>query len=232
MKDELIEKLETASAQEGLQLLNSQGDGKLVFSTSFGIEDQVITDMVFGGALGNIEVFTLDTGRLFPETYATWDKTLLNYGKKIKPYYPEQEAVEAFVEANGINGFYGSVALRKSCCGIRKIVPLQRALSGASVWVTGLRAEQSAYRSGMQKVEWDDTHQLYKYNPLMDWSFEQVQEYIKKNAVPYNPLHDKGFVSIGCAPCTRAVKEGEDFRAGRWWWEDASKKECGLHTHN
>lgn len=232
MKDELIEKLETASAQEGLQLLNSQGDGKLVFSTSFGIEDQVITDMVFGGALGNIEVFTLDTGRLFPETYATWDKTLLNYGKKIKPYYPEQEAVEAFVEANGINGFYGSVALRKSCCGIRKVVPLQRALSGASVWVTGLRAEQSANRSGMQKVEWDDTHQLYKYNPLMDWSFEQVQEYIKKNAVPYNPLHDKGFVSIGCAPCTRAVKEGEDFRAGRWWWEDASKKECGLHTHN
>lgn len=232
MKDELIEKLETASAQEGLQLLNSQGEGKLVFSTSFGIEDQVITDMVFGGALGNIEVFTLDTGRLFPETYATWDKTLLNYGKKIKPYYPEQEAVEAFVEANGINGFYGSVALRKSCCGIRKVVPLQRALSGASVWVTGLRAEQSANRSGMKKVEWDDTHQLYKYNPLMDWSFEQVQEYIKKNAVPYNPLHDKGFVSIGCAPCTRAVKEGEDFRAGRWWWEDASKKECGLHTHN
>lgn len=232
MKEELKEQLEAVSAEDGLRLLNSLAEGKLVFSTSFGIEDQVITDIVFGQKLNNIEVFTLDTGRLFPEAYATWDKTLLNYSKKIKPYYPNQVAIEAFIENNGINAFYGSVDLRKSCCGIRKVEPLQRALNGVSVWVTGLRAEQSANRSGMQKVEWDDTHQLYKYNPLMDWTFDEVQEYIKKNAVPYNPLHDKGFVSIGCAPCTRAVKEGEDFRSGRWWWEDASKKECGLHTHN
>ncbi|MFP5436885.1 MAG: phosphoadenylyl-sulfate reductase [Bacteroidia bacterium] len=232
MMDALKEQLEAASAADGLKLLNSLADGKLVFSTSFGIEDQVITDMVFGQKLDNIEVFTLDTGRLFAETYATWDKTLLNYSKKIKPYYPEQTAIETFVRDNGINAFYGSVALRKSCCGIRKVAPLQRALQGVSVWVTGLRAEQSANRSDMKKVEWDETHQLYKYNPLMDWTFDQVQEYIRKNAVPYNPLHDKGFVSIGCAPCTRAVQEGEDFRAGRWWWEDASKKECGLHTHN
>lgn len=232
MKEEFKEQLETASAEEGLQLLNSLADGKLVFSTSFGIEDQIITDIIFGQKLNNVEVFTLDTGRMFPETYATWDKTLMNYNKKIKPYYPDRVAVETFVEDNGINGFYGSVPLRKSCCSIRKVEPLQRALQGVSVWVTGLRAEQSANRSDMRKIEWDETHQLYKYNPLMDWTFEQVQEYIKKNAVPYNPLHDKGFVSIGCAPCTRAVKEGEDFRAGRWWWEDASKKECGLHTHN
>ena len=175
MKEELKEQLETASAEDGLRLLNSLAEGKLVFSTSFGIEDQVITDIVFGQKLNNIEVFTLDTGRLFPETYATWDKTLLNYSKKIKPYYPNQVAIEAFIEDNGINAFYGSVDLRKSCCGIRKVEPLQRALNGVSVWVTGLRAEQSTNRSGMQKVEWDDTHKLYKYNPLMDWTFDEVQ---------------------------------------------------------
>lgn len=232
MEEQLKRQLENLPLHEGLQLLNNSMNGKIVFSTSFGIEDQVITDAIFKQKLDNIEVFTLDTGRLFPETYATWDKTLLQYGKKIKPYYPDNNRIEAFVETNGINGFYNSVALRKSCCHIRKVEPLQKALSGAAVWITGLRADQSANRSGMEMIEWDEAYGLYKFNPLLHWSFNEVEAYIKQNAVPYNPLHDQGFISIGCAPCTRAVKPGEDFRAGRWWWEDTSKKECGLHTHN
>lgn len=203
--------------------------GKIVFSTSFGIEDQVLSHAIFQNKIENIEVFTLDTGRLFPETYAVWDKTLLQYGEKIKSYYPNAIDVEDYVNNKGINAFYGSTDLRKECCSIRKVIPLKRALVGVDLWITGLRAEQSNNRNSLEVIEWDEQNQLYKYNPLLDWSTQDVMDYLKKNAVPYNMLHDKGFISIGCAPCTRAIKEGEDFRSGRWWWEDSSKKECGLH---
>ena len=202
---------------------------KIVFSTSFGIEDQVILHAIFSQKIKNIEVFTLDTGRLFPETYQLWDNTLLQYNASIKTYYPNTNQIEEYVQNNGINPFYTSVNLRKECCYIRKVEPLKRALSGAKIWITGLRAEQSDNRNGLNIIEWDEHFQVYKYNPLLHWTTNEVKEYINKNGVPYNILHDKNFVSIGCAPCTRAIKEGENFRDGRWWWEDQSKKECGLH---
>lgn len=199
-----------------------------VFSTSFGIEDQVITHMIFNQRLP-IEVFTLDTGRNFQETYSTWGRTLERYGQTIVPFFPETAAVEQLLRTKGPNSFYDSVDDRKACCHIRKVEPLQRALTGKSVWVTGIRAEQSPNRRDMSPVEWDAERQLIKFHPLFHWTFEQVKAYAEANQVPINPLHNKGFVSIGCAPCTRAVRPGEDFRAGRWWWEDQSKKECGLH---
>jgi phosphoadenosine phosphosulfate reductase len=156
-------------------------------------------------------------------------RTETKYNTKIKVLYPERESVENLVLKQGINGFYDSVDNRKSCCYARKVEPLKRALLGNSIWVTGLRAEQSANRSDMKKLEWDEANQIIKFNPLLDWSFDEMIGYINKNKIPYNPLHDKGFISIGCAPCTRAIMPGEDARAGRWWWED-SKKECGLHA--
>lgn len=230
MTTEIINQLiENNTLSENLKFLSKKVAGKLVFSTSFGIEDQLITDAIFSQKLENIEVFTLDTGRLFSETYATWDKTQLQYNQKIKAYYPAANSLEEFVNTNGINPFYESTELRKQCCHLRKVEPLQRALQGATVWITGLRAEHSPNRNALQVLEWDEQHQLYKYNPLLHWTTEQVKAAVKQKGIPYNVLHDQGFISIGCAPCTRAVKEGEDFRAGRWWWEDTSKKECGLH---
>lgn len=220
---------EESNFEKSLKFLNNTVKDRVVFSTSFGIEDQVITHAIFSQEIENIDVFTLDTGRLFAETYAVWDKTLLQYNKPIKAYYPNTQKVESYVNENGINAFYNSVELRKECCFVRKVEPLGRALNGAKVWITGLRAEQSNNRNTLKKIEWDEDRQLYKYNPLIDWSTEQVVHYLKQNGVPYNSLHDAGFVSIGCAPCTRAIKVGDDFRAGRWWWEDQSKKECGLH---
>lgn len=226
----VLEQLEQKQTlEESLQFLSENFSEKIVFSTSFGIEDQVISHAIFSQKLPNIEVFTLDTGRLFPETYAVWDKTLLQYNAPIRVFYPETNAVENYVNQNGINGFYQSVALRKECCHIRKVAPLQKALQGAKIWITGLRAQQSDNRNDLPLIEWDAVHQLYKYNPLLHWTTEEVLQYVKQNGVPYNTLQDKGYVSIGCAPCTRAIKPGEDFRAGRWWWEDLSKKECGLH---
>ncbi|WP_306352211.1 phosphoadenylyl-sulfate reductase [Flavobacterium sp. '19STA2R22 D10 B1'] len=212
-----------------LRDLSESTSRKIVFSTSFGMEDQVITDLILSDKIPNIEVFTLDTGRLFPETYALWDQTNLRYQKQIKSYYPATETLENFINENGINPFYTTVELRKRCCQIRKVEPLKRALQDAEVWITGLRAEQSANRNTLEMIQWDEEYQLYKYNPLLHWTLENVKDYIKQKGIPYNPLHDKGFVSIGCAPCTRAIREGEDFRAGRWWWEDTTKKECGLH---
>ncbi len=218
------------SIEEQLVFLNELKNEKVVFSTSFGIEDQLISHFIFKNNLTNIEVFTLDTGRLFPETYATWEKTELVYNTKIKSYYPESGLIEEYVNENGINGFYNSVPLRKECCNIRKVLPLQRALKNVDIWITGLRSEQSPNREQMELVEHDENFNLYKINPLINWTFEEVNDFVKKNAIPYNSLHKVGYVSIGCAPCTRAIKEGEDFRAGRWWWEDVSKKECGLHS--
>lgn len=217
------------SLEESLKFLSENFSERIVFSTSFGIEDQVISHVVFSQRLQNIETFTLDTGRLFPETYAVWDKTLLQYNFPIRVYYPDADALENYVNQNGINGFYQSVAHRKECCNIRKVVPLQKALQGAKIWITGLRAQQSDNRNDLEIIEWDAQNQLYKYHPLLHWTTEEVENYLQQKGVPYNTLHHKGFVSIGCAPCTRAIQKGEDFRAGRWWWEDQSKKECGLH---
>jgi phosphoadenosine phosphosulfate reductase len=218
------------SPVEALKSLARVYAGKVVFSTSFGYEDQVITHLLFANEIP-VEVFTLDTGRLFPETYSTWNKTLDKYKRPIKVYYPDANAIEKLVTQKGPNSFYESVENRKECCFVRKVEPLKRALKGNAIWVTGIRAEQSANRKDMPQVEWDEANHIIKYHPLLHWTFEEVKDFVGKNNIPYNPLHDKGFVSIGCAPCTRAVKAGEDFRAGRWWWEDSSKKECGLHVH-
>ncbi|WP_192347178.1 phosphoadenylyl-sulfate reductase [Algoriphagus sp. Y33] len=225
---ELEAQLEQLSAQEGLALIADLFPGKVTFSTSLGQEDQVITQLI---AAGNtpVKIFSLDTGRLFPETLDLLSRTEAKYKRRIKVYYPTTDSVEKLVSDIGINGFYESVENRKSCCFVRKVEPLKRALAGNEVWITGLRAEQSANRSDMKRIEWDETNQIIKYNPLLDWTFEQMIAYIDEKNIPYNPLHDKGFVSIGCAPCTRAIMQGEDARAGRWWWED-SKKECGLHA--
>ncbi|MBK0378808.1 phosphoadenylyl-sulfate reductase [Mucilaginibacter sp. SD-g] len=212
-----------------LQLLAEQFAGEIVFSTSFGWEDQVITHMIFANNIP-IKVFTLETGRLFPETYYVWNRTMEIYGKPVHAYFPEHHLLENMVNAKGPNSFYESVENRKECCGIRKIEPLKRALAGNQCWITGIRAEQSANRQFMSDVEWDEGNQLIKFHPIYHWTLDEVKAYIKQYNIPYNTLHDRGFPSIGCAPCTRAVQPGEDFRAGRWWWEDQSKKECGLHA--
>ena len=213
---------------ESLRVLAEQFPGEIVFSTSFGWEDQAITYMIFENDLP-IKVFTLETGRLFPETYYVWNRTMEMYGKPIHAYYPNNELLEQMVNAKGPSSFYESVENRKECCGIRKIEPLKRALTGNKCWITGIRAEQSANRLDMDNIEWDEQNNLIKFHPIFDWTIDQVKEYIRQHNIPYNTLHDRGFPSIGCAPCTRAVQPGEDFRAGRWWWEDQSKKECGLH---
>lgn len=212
---------------DGLKWLGDHFGSTARFSTSLGLEDQVISYWIGTQGLP-IEVFSLDTGRLFQETYDVLQLTRTKYKLPIKVYYPDATQVEQMVLAKGPNSFYESVENRKECCFIRKVVPLKRALTGAKVWVTGIRADQSANRQSMELVEWDDAHQLIKYNPLLHWSFDEVEKFIKDNNVPVNALHKKGFPSIGCAPCTRAIAEGEDIRAGRWWWE-ASAKECGLH---
>ena len=212
-----------------LHTLAEEFPGQIVFSTSFGWEDQVITHMIFANHIP-IKVFTLETGRLFPETYYVWNRTMEIYEKPIHAYYPVHHLLEDMVNKKGPNSFYESVENRKECCGIRKIEPLHRAVAGNKMWVTGIRADQSANREDMTNVEWDNGNQLFKYHPIFDWTLDDVKEYIKKYNIPYNTLHDKGFPSIGCLPCTRAIQPGEDFRAGRWWWEDQSKKECGLHA--
>lgn len=227
-----IEKLiEGKSAEEILSTLAALSSEKIVFSTSLSYEDQAIAHMIFYNNL-NIEVFTLDTGRLFPETYSVFSSTRERYKKEIKTFYPKTESVEELVSSKGPNSFYESVENRKECCHIRKVEPLKRALSGKTIWITGIRAEHSPNRNDMKNLEWDEGNQIIKIHPLMNWTFEETTAYINKHNIPYNPLHDRGFVSIGCQPCTRAIKGGEDFRAGRWWWEDSSKKECGLHTTN
>jgi phosphoadenosine phosphosulfate reductase len=224
----MIEELENLNLVASLRLVSEKYPNKVVFSTSFGQEDQVITDAIFKNGLA-IQVFTLDTGRLFPETYELMDKTKARYKATFKTYFPNTEKVEQFVESKGFNSFYESVENRKACCGIRKIVGLKRALKGNEVWITGLRAEQSDNRSSMSIWEYDGGNQIFKFNPLVNWSFEQMETYLKDNNVPQNSLHKKGFVSIGCQPCTRAIEPGEHPRAGRWWWEE-SQKECGLHA--
>ena len=227
---QLLDQISGLSISETLALLADRYPDQVTFSTSFSIEDQVIAHHILGSGTP-ISIFTLDTGRLFAETYSVWSTTNNKYGTHVKAYYPDRELLEAYLNEKGPNAFYESVANRKECCYIRKVEPLKRALQGQAVWVTGLRAEHSPERKDHALIEWDDNNKIIKYNPLLHWDTGAVREYISQHDVPYNPLHDKGFVSIGCAPCTRAVRAGEDFRAGRWWWEDAGKKECGLHSN-
>ena len=224
-----ISTLESLPLVEALQeIAAGYAPGEVVFSSSLGQEDQVLTDAIFRNQIP-IRIFSIDTGRLFNETYELLEKTTARYKKSIDLYFPEAGDVEQYVREQGINGFYESVENRKSCCHVRKVVPLNRALANAKVWITGLRAEQSGNRKDMPMVEWMEDRGLYKVNPLIRWSYDQMMDYIRANNVPYNPLHDRGFISIGCAPCTRAIEPGEDARAGRWWWE-TSQKECGLHA--
>ena len=228
MYPELLRKIETLPFPESVQLLAELFPGQVVFSSSLGQEDQVITDAIFKNNI-DVKVFTIDTGRLFPETYDLLDRTIARYKKAIQVYFPESSDVEDFVTNKGIISFYESIENRKSCCHIRKVKPLERALAGAKVWITGLRSAQSANRQQLPMIEWMEDRKLYKFNPLINWQYDEMMSYINSNNVPYNRLHDKGFFSIGCAPCTRAIEPGEDPRAGRWWWE-TSQKECGLHT--
>ncbi|GHV20133.1 phosphoadenosine phosphosulfate reductase [Bacteroidia bacterium] len=207
--------------------LKEYGD-RIALASSLGLEDQVLTDMILK-LKPSARIFTIDTGRLFPETYSLIDRTNMKYGVKMEVFFPESADVENFVNLNGINAFYENIDKRKACCRVRKILPLQRALSTVDVWICGLRQEQSVTRTGVELVEWDETNNLIKVNPLVRWTEEDIWKYIKANTVPYNVLHDKNFPSIGCQPCTRAVDEGEDVRAGRWWWENPEHKECGLH---
>jgi len=225
---ELNEKLAGKSIEDRLRFLADEFNGKIIFTTSFGIEDQVITEIIFTKNL-DIKVVTLDTGRLFPETYEVFSQTTLKYRKKIHVYFPDYLAVEKLVTEKGPFSFYDSKENRVECCKIRKVVPLNRALAGMECWISGIRSSQSDNRSGMSDLEWDEDKKLFKFHPLFDWSQEDVEKYIKDKNVPYNSLHDKGYPSIGCEPCTRAVIKGQDFRSGRWWWENDGPKECGCH---
>ncbi|MFO7657848.1 MAG: phosphoadenylyl-sulfate reductase [Bacteroidales bacterium] len=205
--------------------------GKIALGSSLGAEDQVLTDMI-AKIDKSAKIFTLDTGRLFPETYNLIEKTNRKYGINIDVYFPDKEMVEKIVKEKGINLFYESIENRKLCCHIRKVVPLQRALEGVEVWITGIRKDQTITRFFNKHVELDEVSKIIKVNPLLSWTEKDVWEYISKYDVPYNELHDKGFPSIGCQPCTRAVNSGEDIRGGRWWWEQPEQKECGLHNRN
>jgi phosphoadenosine phosphosulfate reductase len=220
---------EPMSAQDVVQLAHERFGKNVALSSSFGAEDMVLIDMLMR-VDPTARIVTLDTGRLPQETYNVIDATRERYGAKIDVYFPTAEDVQAMVAEHGVNLFYHSVELRKLCCGIRKMEPLKRALSGLDAWITGLRREQSITRTAVHKMEWDAGNELIKINPLADWTYDDVWKYIRENNVPYNALHDRGYPSIGCGPCTRAVQPGEHERAGRWWWEHPETKECGLHV--
>ena len=202
--------------------------GHIALASSLSIEDQVLTAMICR-IRPETRIFTLDTGRLFPETYSLIERTNMTYGIKIQLFFPDYKQVEKMVAEHGVNLFYENVEKRRLCCHIRKLEPLKRAFDGLKVWICGLRHEQSVTRTDIRMVEWDEPHRLLKLNPLINWTEKPVWDYIHGHGVPYNKLHDQGFPSIGCQPCTRAVKPGEDIRAGRWWWENPLHKECGLH---
>ena len=232
MNFELLEKLKEQTKEmtafELLSYLINKESKDLAFATSLGIEDQVITDMI-SSLDSSIRIFVLDTGRLFPETYDLIERTNSRYNIKIEIFFPNAESVENMVNKKGINLFYNSVENRQLCCRIRKIEPLKRALKDVKIWITGLRNEHSVSRAESSRIEWDDTNHLIKVNPLIDWKEKNVWDYINKKNIPFSSLYNKGFKSIGCQPCTRAVDLGESPRAGRWWWENNENKECGLH---
>ena len=233
MKEKIVElnrEFKNVDIKELLEYFLKKYRGKIALSSSFGAEDQVLTDLILK-IDSNAEIFTLDTGRLPQQTYDVMDMTNQKYNIKIRVYFPESMDVEKLYYKQGFNGFYESIENRKECCYVRKIAPLKRALKNIDVWITGLRAEQSSTRETMQLLEWDEANGVIKLNPLIFWSEADVWNYIKKNSVPYNALHDKGYPSIGCASCTRAVEDGADIRSGRWWWESKEHKECGLHIN-
>ncbi|MDR3194704.1 MAG: phosphoadenylyl-sulfate reductase [Tannerella sp.] len=226
---ELNRRFEGRPATETVAYFLEAFRGRIALASSLGPEDQALTDMI-RKTDREARIFTIDTGRLFPETCSLIDRTGLHYGVKLEVYFPRSESVEQCVRDNGgVNGFYESVEKRKACCRARKIEPLLRALSPLEAWICGLRQEQSVTRTGVQTVEWDGANGLIKVNPLVRWTEAEVWDYIRANGVPCNALHAKGFPSIGCQPCTRAVQPGEDVRAGRWWWEHPEHRECGLH---
>lgn len=225
----LNDHLKGANAQKIIEYFIDELGDKITFGTSLGAEDQVIT-YILAELNKPFNIFTLDTGRLFPETYDLIDRTNSKFKIKIDVKFPDNREVETMVKKEGINLFYKSIELRKHCCQLRKLNPLKRALEGKEAWFTGLRRSQSVTREDMQIVEWDTNSNMLKINPLIDWSEEDVWNFIKENKIPYNPLHDKGYPSIGCQPCTRAIMPDEDVRAGRWWWENPDTKECGLHA--
>jgi len=228
--DELIKIIDEKSKNViSLIQKNIEKYSSVAFANSLGAEDMVLIDLIQKNKL-SVEAFSIDTGRLPPETYNLIQKVEDKYQFKIKLYFPDHQKVESYVNTNGINAFYNSVDLRKSCCAIRKVEPLNRALKDKKVWITGMRQEQSQTRFALKEEEFDEAHQSQKLNPLSTWSELEVWAYIKINDVPYNTLHDQFYPSIGCAPCTRAISAGEDIRAGRWWWEDPQNKECGLHV--
>ncbi|WP_323756829.1 phosphoadenylyl-sulfate reductase [Roseivirga sp.] len=231
MKDRIQEynsRFAELSVAEVISCLAQEFPAQVKFSSAFGQEDQVITDIIFRNQLP-VEVFTLDTGRLFSETYELMEKTRMRYKPEITTYFPKSEDVEPLVSEKGFFSFYESVENRKECCYIRKVAPLKRALRNTKVWITGMRAAQSDNRQHLDLFEWDEGNQVIKYNPILNWTYEAMLAYLDEYKVPYNTLHDKGFVSIGCQPCTRSITPDESPRAGRWWWE-SSQKECGLHT--
>ncbi|MFM1956215.1 MAG: Thioredoxin-dependent 5-adenylylsulfate reductase [Pseudomonadota bacterium] len=231
---ELTDKLKQSVSTRREQVLSILKDAAnkfpaITFANSFGAEDMVLTDIIMREKLA-IEIFSLDTGRLPVETYTLMAEAESTYNTKLKVYFPKHEVVEQYVQTKGINAFYESIDLRKACCHMRKVEPLQRALNGKQAWITGMRAEQATTRANLPVKEFDEGNKLEKFNPLSDWTEQEVWAYIRVHEVPYNKLHDTFYPSIGCAPCTRAVAMGEDVRAGRWWWEDPTSKECGLHV--
>lgn len=233
MKQEEIKALNKrfskSSIDEVLAYFLSEFKGRIALSSSLGAEDQVLTDMLVR-IDPKVKIFTLDTGRMFPENYELIDKTNKAYDLNMEICFPDYVEVEGMVNKKGVNLFYESMENRKMCCHIRKIEPLKRALKDLDIWICGLRSDQSVTRIDTHLLEWDESNGLLKLNPLVNWTHDQIWEYIRENKVPYNALHDKGFLSIGCQPCTRALKSGEDVRAGRWWWEKPESKECGLHN--
>ncbi len=224
------QQFEEKGAESILRWAAEKFAGKIVFASSFGAEDTVVIDLICRYKLP-IQVITLDTGRLPTETYDLIEVMRKRYEMPIQIYFPQTNAVEKLTSEKGLFSFRESIANRKECCQIRKIEPLRRALEGKEAWITGIRKDQSVTRTIAQKVEFDEFNQMIKINPILDWSEEMVWDYIKENKVPYNNLHDLGYPSIGCQPCTRAIKDGEDIRAGRWWWENPDQKECGLHGY-
>jgi phosphoadenosine phosphosulfate reductase len=216
-----------AASVRGLLAAALARHGRLVYSNSLGAEAMVLTDIIWSH-LPQIDVFSIDTGRLYEETYALLDKLQRRYQRTLRVVYPDTAALERLVARQGVNGFYHSLEARLECCRIRKVEPFQRAIAGFPAWITGVRREQSASRARAEAVEWDAEHGLYRISPLLDWSEAEVWQYIRSRGLPYNPLHDRQFPSIGCSPCTRAIQPGESRRAGRWWWERSESRECGL----
>ena len=231
MKENIVElqnQFKNSEPEELLQFFLTTQRNKIALASSLGVEDQVLTDLILR-INPQARIFTLDTGRLPQETYAAISKTMQHYHMHYEVYFPQTAAVELMESKFGPDLFYESIESRKYCCQIRKVEPLQRALKNVNVWITGLRREQSVTRTDIDRIEWDEVNNLVKLNPLVDWTLSRVWKYIKENNVPYNTLHNQGYPSIGCAPCTRAIKSDEDLRAGRWWWEEPEHKECGLH---